>query len=79
MQKSHLLVVRWGEYILLLSISGELVWENFLLNVCVWSYLGNLQSNTLVHHFRIQVFPFNLLAVHVSREQLDRVWIWETC
>ena len=42
LEETHLLVVGWGENVLLLGISRELPWEDLLLDVGVGSDFRNL-------------------------------------
>ena len=78
LQETHLLVVRRGEDLFLLGCPRQLTREDLLLYVRIWADFRDLKGDTLVHHFRIEVFSFDFFALVLSsREELDWVWIGE--
>ena len=78
LEETHLLVVGWGENVLLLGVSRELPREDLLLDVSVGADFRNLQGHTLVHHLCIQVLALDFLVLVItSREKLDGVGVRE--
>lgn len=68
----HLLMVRWREHVFLLGFLGQLARKDLTLNVCARSDVADWISNTLSHHFCIQVVSFDLFS-GVPGHEFDRI------
>jgi hypothetical protein len=61
LQKAHLLMIRWREHFLVLSLASQLRREDLRFDVIVRSYVRNGQGNTLMHHLGVQILALDLL------------------
>jgi hypothetical protein len=74
--KSHLLVIWWSEDFFILCLSCKLRREDFTFDISIRPDVRDWESNTLVHHFSVQIFTLHVL-LPLSGEQLDWVWVRE--
>ena len=72
--ETHLVVTRWCEDILGLSLSSQLRWEDLTLDVRVGTDVTDGQSDALAHDLCVQVVAFNLF-LNFARQQFNRIGI----